>query len=214
MQNGSLANGMQLILEAAGDLHFRPAAVLVSTAKKFEADVYLEHDNQRADGKSILQVVMLCIKAGARFTVSADGRDAHQAMCAFKELFVRLFMDEPVFDGAIEKKTIGPIKTRCHKQENEVRATKSRKAKTSKKQQHFMWKPLNIYAKEVCLAGDFNEWTPIPMTREKDMFGIIVELPPGKYQYKFIVDGEWREDPVGMEAVPNNFGTRNSVISI
>ena len=73
-------------------------------------------------------------------------------------------------------------------------------------------------AKHVQLVGDFTDWEarPIPMDRMKPRsrtFGAIVDLPPGTYQYKYIVDGEWVEDPKA-DSVPNEFGTSNSVITI
>ena len=36
-------------------------------------------------------------------------------------------------------------------------------------------------------------------------------LPPGTHHYRFLVDGEWRDDPECKMQVPNAFGTRNSV---
>lgn len=73
-------------------------------------------------------------------------------------------------------------------------------------------------AKEVLLAGDFTDWEAHArkMKREKRgsrTFATAVSLPPGNHQYKFIVDGEWLEDPKA-EAVPNSFGTNNSQISV
>jgi 1,4-alpha-glucan branching enzyme len=73
-------------------------------------------------------------------------------------------------------------------------------------------------AKEVMLVGDFTNWQakPLQMDRMKPRsrtFAVTLSLPPGSYQYKFIVDGEWVEDPKA-ESVANNFGTRNSVIHI
>lgn len=56
----------------------------------------------------------------------------------------------------------------------------------------------NPQAKAVYLAGDFNNWstTSHPMRRESDgTFWIVVKLAPGKYEYKFVVDGQWTADP-------------------
>jgi hypothetical protein len=39
-------------------------------------------------------------------------------------------------------------------------------------------------------------------------------LPPGLYQYKFVVDGQWLPDPNAHAFAPNGFGTVNSVIEI
>jgi len=73
-------------------------------------------------------------------------------------------------------------------------------------------------AKDVQLVGDFTGWEarPIIMDRMKPRsrtFGAAVDLPPGTYQYRFIVDGEWVEDP-NADSVPNDFGTSNSVITV
>jgi len=73
-------------------------------------------------------------------------------------------------------------------------------------------------AKDVQLVGDFTDWEarPIIMDRMKPRsrtFGVVVDLPPGTYQYKFIVDGEWVEDP-NADSVTNDFGTSNSVIDV
>jgi hypothetical protein len=39
-------------------------------------------------------------------------------------------------------------------------------------------------------------------------------LPPGRYEYKFIVDAAWTTDPAGTQEVPNAFGTTNSVVEV
>ncbi len=73
-------------------------------------------------------------------------------------------------------------------------------------------------AKDVKLVGDFTDWQarPLIMDRMKPRsrtFAAMVSLPPGRYEYKFMVDGEWVEDPKA-ESAPNDFGTRNSVITV
>jgi 1,4-alpha-glucan branching enzyme len=39
-------------------------------------------------------------------------------------------------------------------------------------------------------------------------------LPPGRYQYKFVVDGQWLPDPNAHELIPNDFGSLNSVMEV
>ncbi len=73
-------------------------------------------------------------------------------------------------------------------------------------------------AKTVRLAGDFTDWeaSPLTMRRSKQgsaTFATSVTLPPGTYEYKFIVDGAWVEDPSAMR-MPNPFGTSNSVVTV
>jgi 1,4-alpha-glucan branching enzyme len=72
-------------------------------------------------------------------------------------------------------------------------------------------------AKEVILMGDFNKWNAKihPMKRTKGgVWEKIVMLPPGRYEYKFFVDGQWWTDPKNEQTCYNCFGTQNSVIVI
>ncbi len=73
-------------------------------------------------------------------------------------------------------------------------------------------------AKEVLLAGDFTDWATRPkrMKRAKPRgrtFETSISLPPGRYEYKFIVDGDWVEDPKAATQ-PNCYGTVNSVCEV
>jgi 1,4-alpha-glucan branching enzyme len=72
-------------------------------------------------------------------------------------------------------------------------------------------------ARKVCIAGNFNAWnaSSMPMKKEKDgAWRIKLKLSPGKYEYKYFVDGAWASDQSCSELVPNPFGTDNCVISI
>jgi hypothetical protein len=41
-----------------------------------------------------------------------------------------------------------------------------------------------------------------------------VMIPPGKYEYKFLADGRWLEDPCNDQRCPNCFGSANSVLDL
>ncbi len=72
-------------------------------------------------------------------------------------------------------------------------------------------------AKEVILMGDFNKWNPKTHSMKNTENGIwkkTVVLPPGKYEYKFLVDGQFKEDPLNDQTCPNCFGTQNSVFNL
>ena len=76
---------------------------------------------------------------------------------------------------------------------------------------------LDLGAKQVSLSGEFNGWSPdaTPMKRQDDgHWETTVELAPGRYEYKFLVDGEWIPDPLANENVWNQHGTLNSVIEV
>lgn len=72
-------------------------------------------------------------------------------------------------------------------------------------------------AENVILMGDFNSWDAGRHAMSKDDQGVwskIVMLMPGRYEYKFLVDGDWRNDPANENQAPNRFGTTNSVIDV
>ena len=75
----------------------------------------------------------------------------------------------------------------------------------------------------VFLAGTFNDWRAdaTPMKRADDgNWTARVKLPPGRHEFKFVVDGEWCCEPSGQregerpECVPNGFGTMNRIIDV
>lgn len=72
-------------------------------------------------------------------------------------------------------------------------------------------------ARSVKLAADFTEWEkqPLDMTKnEQGHWHLNVPLSPGDYCYRFIVDGEWRDDPRPVKQVFNPFGTINAVVKV
>jgi alpha-amylase/alpha-mannosidase (GH57 family) len=70
-------------------------------------------------------------------------------------------------------------------------------------------------AKKVSLAGTFNNWDKnanVMKKKSSGFFEITLPLPPGKYQYKFVVnDNIWKEDPNNPAKVDDGFGGFNSV---
>lgn len=75
----------------------------------------------------------------------------------------------------------------------------------------------NADANEVFLIGDFNKWNPKTHPMKSDGDGAWIRnvvIPPGKYEYKFMVDGQWKEDPQNDQLNPNCFGTYNNIINV
>ena len=72
------------------------------------------------------------------------------------------------------------------------------------------------YRKEVILTGSFNGWNEhaIQMNQTATGWELRAELPPGRYEYKFIADGEWLHDPKAKENIPNEHNTLNSVLYV
>ena len=61
-------------------LHARAAAKFVATASEFDADIEIEKDGKRVNGKSIMGVMMLAASKGSNIKLIADGEDAESAM--------------------------------------------------------------------------------------------------------------------------------------
>jgi 1,4-alpha-glucan branching enzyme len=70
----------------------------------------------------------------------------------------------------------------------------------------------------VNVAGEFNAWNTgaDPMAKQADgSFTLLKNLPPGRYPYKFVIDGgTWKEDPTAREFVDDGFGGKNSVLTV
>jgi len=91
---------------------------------------------------------------------------------------------------------------------------KESKKKTQKRVNFTLLTP---EAQNVFLAGDFNDWDVHSHPLKKDSKGtweISVDLMPGRYEYRFLVDGVWRNDPNCTTFAPNPFGGENCVIRV
>lgn len=72
-------------------------------------------------------------------------------------------------------------------------------------------------AKEVHLVGDFNDWRLDAnsfMVVEDGVWKKKLNLNPGRYHYRFVIDGNWTEDPSNPLKVENPFGGKNSLLEI
>ncbi len=70
---------------------------------------------------------------------------------------------------------------------------------------------------EVFVAGSFNDWqlraTPLKSVGD-GKWSVGLSLAPGRYEYRFIADGEWVDDPKAKEFVPNPLGGQNAVLVV
>ncbi|MBC8047878.1 MAG: hypothetical protein H7Y00_13855, partial [Fimbriimonadaceae bacterium] len=82
---------------------------------------------------------------------------------------------------------------------------------------NYMFTLSNFYdAKEVTLSGSFNNWSDPGYTMMRSDIGWIFPmfLTPGKYTYKFVIDGKWILDPANTLIEENEYGNGNSVLWI
>jgi 1,4-alpha-glucan branching enzyme len=80
-------------------------------------------------------------------------------------------------------------------------------------------------AEAAFVAGTFNDWKPDAAPLHADLsngkWSVTLPLPPGRHEYKFVIDGQWCCEP-GCEdeyrgcpkCVPNDVGTMNRVLEV
>ena len=74
-------------------------------------------------------------------------------------------------------------------------------------------------AKRVMIVGEFNDWSttadPLFDREGRGLWSIVLPLESGRYEYKFLVDGEkWTADPQNSERAKDGFGGYNSVVTV
>ncbi|MGJ8676727.1 MAG: HPr family phosphocarrier protein [Akkermansiaceae bacterium] len=72
-------------------IHARPAAQFVKTASTFSCDIQVEKDDEQADGKSIMGLMMLAAGYGSVLTITTEGEDANPALDALGALISKNF---------------------------------------------------------------------------------------------------------------------------
>lgn len=85
-----------------------------------------------------------------------------------------------------------------------------------KKTQKVQFRLQNAHAEEVFVSGSFNKWdpslTPLQQTSD-DEWETILELEPGTYEYRYLIDEEWASDAEAPLA-PNLFGSENCLLGL
>lgn len=72
-------------------------------------------------------------------------------------------------------------------------------------------------AREVFLVGSFNGWDPRITPLRRDSLGdwsVELELPTGEHRYRFVVDGEWRDDPAAQQTAQNPYGGFDAIMVV
>lgn len=71
-------------------------------------------------------------------------------------------------------------------------------------------------ARQVFLAGSFNNWNPKQLSMKKTNGGweLPLYLANGTHTYKFVANGNWFEDPGNTRRVNDGAGGSNSVLSL
>ena len=73
------------------------------------------------------------------------------------------------------------------------------------------------HARDVAVAGTFNDWDPSsrPLSREAGgSWTVTFYLAPGSYEYRFVVDGIWTDDPCCTTRCWNQYGGENCILEV
>lgn len=69
----------------------------------------------------------------------------------------------------------------------------------------------------VSITGDFNRWarSGVPLSTDGNgTWRTALDLAPGEYQYRLLVDGQWRDNPEASKRVPNPYGSENCILVV
>ncbi|MFZ0614878.1 MAG: HPr family phosphocarrier protein [Chthoniobacterales bacterium] len=83
-----------LTIENRNGLHARPSALFVKTASRFRSEIWVEKDEERVNGKSIMGLMMLAAGKGSVLRITAEGEDATSVLTEIEELIRTRFGEE------------------------------------------------------------------------------------------------------------------------
>lgn len=87
-------NSRDLVIQNRNGLHARPAAMFVKISSRYKAEVWVEKDGERVNGKSIMGLMMLAAGKGSTLHVSAEGADADAVLQELDQLIQGRFGEE------------------------------------------------------------------------------------------------------------------------
>lgn len=79
-----------MVCNRAG-IHARPAAMIVKVANKFKSELYMEKDDMKINGKSIMGVITLGAGYKSKISISCEGPDEQEMADAIEKLFENRF---------------------------------------------------------------------------------------------------------------------------
>jgi phosphocarrier protein len=84
----------EVVIRNRAGIHARPAALIVQTASKFSSKIFLEKEDERINGKSIMGIITLGASYNTPVKIIAEGDDEAQAVESIARLFENRFEEE------------------------------------------------------------------------------------------------------------------------
>jgi phosphocarrier protein len=84
----------EIVIQNRNGLHARPAAMFVKISSRFRAEVWVEKDGERVNGKSIMGLMMLAAGKGSKLHLIAEGADADKVIAEIENLVQTRFGEE------------------------------------------------------------------------------------------------------------------------
>jgi hypothetical protein len=142
------------------------------------------------------------------------------ALASIKKPFAELILHpeklDAILEGTPERSVPAMRKGKISaKAESKSSSRPARPPRNSLKKTIFSLKADN--ARSVRWAGDFTNWEKAPIemsSADNGNWSAVISLQPGCHSYRFLVDGEWQDDPLCTRRLPNPFDTENAVIEI
>src|SRR5882757_1120319 len=84
----------EIVIQNRNGLHARPAAMFVKISSRYRAEVWVEKDGERVNGKSIMGLMMLAAGKGSKLHIIAEGVDADKVVAEIENLVLTRFGEE------------------------------------------------------------------------------------------------------------------------
>ena len=84
----------EVAIQNRNGLHARPAAMFVKISSRYRAEVWVEKDGERVNGKSIMGLMMLAAGKGSILHIIAEGADADKVVAEIENLVQTRFGEE------------------------------------------------------------------------------------------------------------------------